>query len=48
MRTNSKFRGQLGGLAEGLGPKSLLFNFENKQLSELTKALEAPICEFVR
>ncbi len=47
VRTNSSFRAQLSGLTEAQDAKSLLFHFEDSQISELTKALLAPICEFV-
>lgn len=30
------------------GAKSLLFDFEETQISNLAKALQAPVCEFVR
>ncbi|PMD33623.1 hypothetical protein L207DRAFT_142509 [Hyaloscypha variabilis F] len=46
MRTNSAFRTQLNGLTEGQGAKFLLFKFQDNQFSDLTKALEANICEF--
>ncbi|KAF4634106.1 hypothetical protein G7Y89_g4006 [Cudoniella acicularis] len=46
MHTNSLFRTQLSELAETRDAKSLLFHFEDAQISNLTRALEAPICEF--
>lgn len=54
---DASFRTQLLDLAkkndgtseEEAAPKSLLFEFDKEsQISELRKALEAPICEFVR
>jgi hypothetical protein len=47
MRTNPSFRTHLSGLTEARDSKSLFFHFDDTQISELTKALEAPICEFV-
>jgi hypothetical protein len=44
---SESFTVQLSELTEGADAKSLLFQFEDTQISELTKALEAPICEFV-
>jgi hypothetical protein len=48
MRMSEAFTAQLGELTDGADAKSLLFQFEDTQISELTKALDAPICEFVR
>jgi hypothetical protein len=47
MRMDALFRTKLSGLTEGEGAKSLLLEFEDTQIPELTRALEAPICEFV-
>jgi hypothetical protein len=46
MRTNPSFRNQLSALTEARDSKALLFHFDDTQISELTKVLEAPICEF--
>ena len=49
MRTNSSFRTQLRGLisVQDGAAKSLLFDFKETQVSNLIKALQAPVCEFV-
>jgi hypothetical protein len=47
MCMSASFRTQLRGLVESEDAKSLLFQFKDTQIAELTKALEAPICEFV-
>ena len=44
---NESFRNQLSELVQGEEAKSLLLQFEDAQISELAKALEAPVCEFV-
>jgi hypothetical protein len=47
MRLDTSYRTHLCAVTGSEGPKSLLFQFEDAQIEELTKALEAPICEFV-
>src|SRR5689334_6860049 len=52
--TTAEFRSQLHALsADSTNPnahecRSLLFPFSSAQIPELNKALDAPVCEFVR